>query len=114
PRLEPERREEARVRLEAAGRDPSRPLVCLNPAGGWPTKQWPLARFVELGRRLAREDGCRLLALGEARNERLASLVRELGPAVLDLTGATSPGAALAAISFASLVVSEDSGLMHL
>ncbi|HQR46580.1 MAG TPA: glycosyltransferase family 9 protein [Thermoanaerobaculia bacterium] len=105
---------EARARLGRAGRDPTRPLVCLNPAGGWETKQWPLPRFAELGRRLA-EEGCQLMTLAVAPvPPRFRELRDALGDRLLDFTGTTSPAVALALVSLASLVVSDDSGLMHL
>ena len=118
PVLEPcpkrELLDEARSRLAAAGWDPSRPIVCLNPAGGWETKQWPIERYAELGRRLTR-DGCQLMALAAAPvPERFLALRKALGEKLIDFSGRTSPGAALALVSLASLVVTDDSGLMHL
>ncbi len=104
----------ARARLEAAGWDGASPLVCLNPAGGWETKQWPLERYVELGRRLE-SAGCRLLALAPAPiPPRFAALADALSPGFLDFTGRTTASEALALVSLASLAVSDDSGLMHL
>jgi ADP-heptose:LPS heptosyltransferase len=108
-------REPARALLDAAGRDPARPLVCLNPAGGWITKQWPLGRFAELGRALVREHGVELVLLGSgAILPRLKELATMLDGAVLDLTGRTAPDTAMAVLASCALVVSEDSGLMHL
>lgn len=105
---------EARELLAGAGRDGARPLVCLNPAGGWKTKQWPLERYVELGRRLERE-GCQLMSLAATPvPPRFVALREALGESLLDLAGATTPAVALAVMSLASLVVSDDSGLMHL
>jgi ADP-heptose:LPS heptosyltransferase len=104
----------ARERLAEAGWDGRSPLVCLNPAGGWPTKQWPLDRWVALGRRLE-VAGCRLLALTASPvPPRFSDLGAALRPGLLDLAGRTEPGEALALVSLASLAVSEDSGLMHL
>jgi ADP-heptose:LPS heptosyltransferase len=45
---------------------------------------------------------------------RFIALREALGSRLLDFTGATTPGEALALVAQASLVVSEDSGLMHL
>ncbi len=107
-------RDAARLRLEGAGWDGTSPLVALNPGAGWETRQWPIDRWVELGRRLE-EEGCRLLSLAAAPvPERFLVLRRALGPALLDLAGTTTPGEALALVSHAALAVSEDSGLMHL
>ena len=118
PILEPHATEgaihSARMRLAAMGAVPGSPLACLNPAGGWETKQWPLARYVELGRQLEAR-GWRLLALGSSPvSPRHAALREALGPNLVDLAGQTSASEALALVSLASLVVSDDSGLMHL
>jgi ADP-heptose:LPS heptosyltransferase len=118
PVLAPHAREEllreARARLARAGWNGGRPLVCLNPAGGWETKQWPLERWVELGRRLEGR-GCQLMALAAAPvPPRFAALREALGARLFDFAGATTPGEALTLVALASLVVSEDSGLMHL
>lgn len=105
---------EARALLANAGWEPTQPLVCLNPAGGWETKQWPIERYVELGRRLERE-GCQLMSLAIAPvPPRFVALREALGASLFDFAGATTPAVALAVVSLASLVVSDDSGLMHL
>jgi len=105
---------EARSRLAKAGWDPARPLVCLNPAGGWETKQWPIERYVELGRHFERQ-GCQLMSLSVAPVPLRFVVLREaLGASLFDFAGSTTPAVALAFMSLASLVVSDDSGLMHL
>ncbi len=118
PVLSPHAREEllreARGRLMRSGWDPARPLVCLNPAGGWETKQWAIGRYAELGRRLAAE-GCQLMALSSAPvPPRFTALREALRGLLLDFAGQTTPGEAVALVSLASLVVCDDSGLMHL
>lgn len=40
---------------------PSEPFVLANPLAGWGSKQWPLERYGELGRRLRREMGLPLV-----------------------------------------------------
>ena len=121
PVLAPHARDDLRLaaaeRLARAGWDGG-PLVCLNPAGGWETKQWPLERWVELGKRFDAR-GCRLMLLAAAPvPPRFVALKEGLGGALraplLDFSGATTPGEALALVAHASLAVSEDSGLMHL
>jgi ADP-heptose:LPS heptosyltransferase len=114
PHARPEPLAEARALLARAGWEPARPLVCLNPAGGWETKQWPVERYADLGRRFAR-DGCQIVSLAAAPvPPRFAALRAALGAGLIDLSGATTPAVALAVMSLASLVVSDDSGLMHL
>lgn len=114
PHARPELVLAARKRLGLAGWDGTSPLVCLNPAGGWETKQWPLERYIALGQRLE-SAGCRLLTLSAAPvPPRFLALREALSPGLLDLTGGTTPSEALALVSLTSLVVSDDSGLMHL
>jgi ADP-heptose:LPS heptosyltransferase len=115
PRLRPGLVSQASERLRAAGLDPARPLVCLNPAGGWETKQWPIERYVELGRRLHDEAACQLMALSAAPvPRRFRELKAGLGRRLVDLTGTTTLGLTLALLTQVWLMVTDDSGLMHL
>lgn len=115
PRIRPEPVSAAAALLARKGHDPARPLVCLNPAGGWRTKQWALERYAALGHRLATETGARCLLLGAGEGlSRVRGLAEALGPRAVDLSGETTPDVAMAALAQASLVVSDDSGLMHL
>src|SRR5262249_31527418 len=121
-RVSPEVLTEADARLAAAGRGASRPLVCLNPAGGWPTKPWPLECYAGLGERVRREAGVQRHLVGRGggrggwggwRGPRVAGGVALRRPPVLALVGKTTPGLALGVLCRAALVVSDDSGLMH-
>lgn len=40
---------------------PAGPFVLANPVAGWPSKQWPIGRYAELGKRLLSEFGLTLL-----------------------------------------------------
>jgi ADP-heptose:LPS heptosyltransferase len=117
PHARDELRRAAEERLLHAGWEGGQ-LVCLNPAAGWETRQWPVARWVELAKRLDAR-GCRLMLLAAAPVPARFALLRDaLGGTprahLLDFTGRTTAGEALALVAHASLCVSEDSGLMHL
>jgi heptosyltransferase II len=93
-------------------------LVVLNPAGGWPTKNWPLRHYAEFAR-LWREGvggaAARFVVLGTAAvADRAAYLRTAIGDALIDLVGRTTPSEAFAIVRRAALVVSDDSGLMHM
>ena len=97
----------------AAGDDP--PWVGLSPGAAYgPAKRWPPERFAALGAELQRQFGARLVLLGGPEDRAVAALVQERLPApALDLVGKTDLRQALAVVSRLSLLVTNDSGLMH-
>ncbi len=93
-----------------------RPYIILNLGAQWPTKRWPPEHFAAIGRRAVDEYGASLIAVGSAGDRPLVdSLLRHLGPApLLDLCGGTRLPQ-LAALSVESnLMVSNDTGPLHL
>jgi ADP-heptose:LPS heptosyltransferase len=112
----PRGRGTALAKLEAAGWDPRCELVVLNPAGAFPGRSWPLdayARFAERWRE--REGGTKFLILGLPPLAPRAAYLRDrLGDRLIDLVGHTSAAEAFAILGHAGLVLSEDSGLMHM
>lgn len=104
--------------LAGAGWNGRDHLVVLNPAGCWHTKNWPLSAYIEFAR-LWHEAGpwrdSRFLVLGTpSLAARAAELRAALGASVIDLVGRTTQADALAIVRRASLMVSDDSGLMHM
>lgn len=78
-----------------------------------PAKRWPAAHFAELARRKA-ADGWRIWLFGSARDQLVAREVDELSGRVChDFTGKTALAEAIDLLSLADVVVSNDSGLMH-
>ena len=103
--------------LQAAGWNPACDLVVLNPAGGFPTKNWPLQNYVEFAKLWLHEyhEQTQFLVLGvESIFQRAQFLQAQLGSHLINLVNRTSPGEALAIIQKVNLIVSEDSGLMHM
>jgi heptosyltransferase-1 len=92
------------------------PRIVLNVGARWETKRWPPDHFAAIGRRASQELGAGLIAVGSAADRPLVDqLLRALGPVpLLDLCGRTSliELAALAAES--DLVISNDTGPLHL
>ncbi|HEX6939825.1 MAG TPA: glycosyltransferase family 9 protein [Longimicrobiales bacterium] len=103
--------------LRAAGWDGAGDLVVLNPAGVFPGRSWPIESYVRFARLwLERESGpTRFAVLGlGAIAEKARALKRRLGDDLLDFTGRTTPLEAFAIVRRARLVLTEDSGLMHM
>lgn len=89
-------------------------LVALNPTGGWWTKRWPLERFAALGDRLADEFGVQILCLwGPGEVEQAASVATSMRTPAL-VPPATSLKESAALLQRCRLLVSNDSGPMHI
>jgi heptosyltransferase-2 len=112
-RIDPELADRARRRL---GLEPGEaPVLALCPGAEYgPAKRWPTSHFAELARRKL-ADGWQVWLFG---SERDAGPGREIaalldGKACVDLTGNTSLGEAVDLMSLVNVVVTNDSGLMH-
>ena len=93
-----------------------RPRVILNVGARWLTKRWPPAHFAAIGRRAVEQFGGGLIAVGSSADRPLVdALLGHLAPIpVLDLCGRTRLPQ-LAALSLESdLVISNDTGPLHL
>jgi ADP-heptose:LPS heptosyltransferase len=106
--------DEARVAalLRAGGIDPEQPYCVVNPNAGALSleRRWPRPMFAELARRLELP----VVWIGSASERAYTEGVREpAGPGTLDLAGQTSPAEFVALLAGAALVVSNDSGPMH-
>ncbi|MEB2319335.1 MAG: lipopolysaccharide heptosyltransferase II [Pseudomonadota bacterium] len=111
------RRPEAEHRVrEKYGIRTDEPLVILCPGSEYgPAKRWPARHFASLAGMVATEwPGATVLLLGSPKERSLGTEIAALsGQAVRNLSGETSLDEALALISQAQGVVSNDSGLMH-
>lgn len=113
PRLALVERDRAQLR-EAAPLLDSRPLVVLQPGATDARRRWPLERFAAVGDRLA-EEGAQLVINGGpdevALGQQLAAALRS---PVLDLSGRLPMGGLAALLERAAVVVSNDTGPLHL
>ena len=106
--------ESVRATLATLGLDATRPAVAFCPGAEYgPAKRWPPAHFAELARRLAATDFSVWL-VGSARDAPVGEEIARLSDgACKNLCGRTDLGQAIDLLSCARLVVSNDSGLMH-
>jgi heptosyltransferase-2 len=78
-----------------------------------PAKRWPIPYFAELAQHL-RDQGYTVWLIGSPKDRDIGDKIVALGNyACHNLCGATELGDAIALLSCADLVVSNDSGLMH-
>ncbi|HEV2483835.1 MAG TPA: glycosyltransferase family 9 protein, partial [Puia sp.] len=102
--------------LREAGWNGSDELVVLNPAGLNATRNWPIQNYVDFAWRwLERRPATRFLVLGTAFIDKKRERLKEaLGESLFDLVGRTTPVEAFEILQRATMVLSEDSGLMHM
>ena len=90
-------------------------LVVLNPGAGHARKRWPVERFAELAKRLATADAARVLVVWGPGEEALAQPIVEAGQRGWTLLAPpTDLDALIALLRRTSVLVSADSGPLHL
>jgi heptosyltransferase-2 len=106
----------AQERLASLGLDLTRPLVILSPGASYgPAKRWPAARFAQLAAVFQNQRDAEILIIGSAGEAEIAATITsgmDRQPVVL--TGQTTLTQLLGLISQAALVISNDTGPMHL
>jgi heptosyltransferase-2 len=93
----------------------SKPVAVFCPGAEYgPAKRWPIPYFAELAQRVT-ERGYTVWIIGAAKDKEIGDKIVALGnPQCHNLCGMTDLADAVALLSCADLVVSNDSGLMHL
>jgi heptosyltransferase-2 len=102
------------ITLSRLGLNRSRDIAVLCPGAEFgPAKRWPTAHFAVLAAALAAR-GLAVWLIGSAKDKPIAEeIAAQCDASVLNLCGRTDLGAAIDLMSLASVVVSNDSGLMH-
>lgn len=102
------------ITVSRLGLDRSKPVAAFCPGAEYgPAKRWPARHFAELARRLA-VRGSAVWLIGSDKDRAIADEIATLSEgAAINLCGRTDLAAAIDLLSAAQLVVSNDSGLMH-
>lgn len=94
---------------------PDNPVIAMNLQARWRTKLWEEERFARLGEVLARRHGARILVIGSSSDLPLARrLVSHMNPAPFVAAGRTDLKVLIALLRRINLLVTVDSGPMHL
>jgi ADP-heptose:LPS heptosyltransferase len=90
--------------------------VVLNPAGAFVTRNWEMYKYVLFARQwLQLWPETKFLVLGTSFiAEKAVFLENELGDHLINLVGQTTPSEVFSLLQRVALVLSEDSGLMHM
>jgi ADP-heptose:LPS heptosyltransferase len=107
--------DEAFAEATLAARSAGARLVAFGVGAGARKRRWPVSRFVEVGRRLCGEGPTRIVVVGGAEDGLAAEkLERELGIAVINLTGKATLRQTAATLKRCDLFIGNDAGPMHL
>jgi heptosyltransferase-2 len=106
----------AETRLAGLKKEVPGPLIAINPGAAYgPAKMWFPERFAELGSRLSAHLGAGIVIVGSPGERQLCgSIAAETKAKVLDLSGETDLQQLAATLSLSDLLVTNDSGPMHL
>jgi ADP-heptose:LPS heptosyltransferase len=102
--------------LKGRGLNGTEELVVLNPAGAFVTRNWEMHKYVLFAQQwLQLWPETKFLVLGTSFiAEKAVFLENELGNHVCNLVGQTTASEVFSLVQRATLVLSEDSGLMHM
>lgn len=90
-------------------------VVVLNPGGNWPPKRWSKENFAKLADRLSDDLGVKIVITGAPADVELSCGIIELSKSrPISIAGKTSLKSLGAVMKKADLVISSDSGPMHL
>lgn len=105
--------EQKRAVMEKLNLDPGKPVAVFCPGAEYgPAKRWPAEHFASLAKRLA--DRFEIWLVGSKKDHDIGEAIRkESGESCINLCGTTELDEAIDLISISSIVISNDSGLMH-
>lgn len=109
-----EERHEAVAMLREAGVE-GRPFIVLHPGANWAHKRWPPAQFAQLGERFARAGTHAVVLTGSPEDAGLIRAIQQqMRAQPVVLAGRTSLRQLAACLERAGLVVSNDTGVLHI
>ncbi len=102
--------------LAGRKRQAGAPLIALNPGSIYGrAKHWFTERFAALAKRLKKNHGADILIIGDANTRSMADIIqKELDNTAIDATGKTTVLQLAALLKQCSVLVSNDTGPMHL
>lgn len=89
--------------------------IAINPGGNWDPKRWPAEYYAQLADRISQEIGVKIVVLGAKKDIGLAQRINsKMRNEAIILAGETNLKELGALLKMAKVVVSADSGPMHL
>lgn len=107
-------RDQVSAMLRRHGLAPGTPWIAMNPAARWLTKRWPSESFAQVADEIHTMGLARVVLIGSEIDRPAADAVKNaMRTAPLDLTGATGLQLLPALLASSALLVTNDSGPMH-
>jgi len=112
PGVENERQVEDLLRAHQI--EPGDPVIAVSPQALWDTKLWDNQKFAALCDRISDELGMKIVFTGSGAEEMIADITAKMKTAAVNLEGRTTLRGLAALFKRVSLLVTTDSGPMHL
>lgn len=113
--LTPDNHQQARLLIESTGGAFAGPVICVNPMARWESKLWPEARFSRLADALSQRYHVPVFFTGAATDiPVIESIQRQQNQKSVNLAGRTSLKTLAALYAGSDLLISTDTGPMHL
>jgi lipopolysaccharide heptosyltransferase II len=114
-RLKVEDMQSLDLKLSGEGIGPGENYVVLNTGGNWDLKRWNVDSFMALAQRLHRESGLKIVLPGADKDrENCLRIARASDGMAVVMAGKTTLGESLALYKRSLVVISADSGPLHL
>jgi len=93
---------------------PQKSLIIVNPSASDPGRQWPAERFGEVIKMLQTRNIGPIVVIGKKDCPAAQRVFKAVTPGVLDLTGQTSIGQLIALMRKSRMLISNDTGPVHI
>jgi lipopolysaccharide heptosyltransferase II len=114
-RIHPQAAQAALDCLAEASLDLARPWIVIHPGASAPSRRYPPESFAAAARQLSLEHGYQLIFTGSASERPLVdSIIDDAGVPAISLAGRTTLETLTAILSFAPLLISNNTGPVHL
>ncbi len=92
-----------------------KPVIAMHPAASCPTRFWPVEFYADLADRLIRENKVAVIIVGDKLVQPAAGkIIARAGNGAIDVAGQTSLSQLISLISLCRVLISNDSGPVHL
>lgn len=108
-------RSDAQIFLKNSGMSKNDTLVALHPFSQEEIKNWPVEKFAQLGYKVSRQYGTKIIIFGSSEEKKVAEDIKAvIGEKAIIQAGKTSIQVAAAILERCKLLVCNDSSIMHI